>query len=156
VHHRRGGEAFRSRHRAPRSQAVGGLGQRGQPGWLLVSTPAAVGVRALLSRRAVVPAEATRKLRLDHPQASLEQLGAAADPPLTEDAVASRLRRLLSHADQYETSTRLPAPQAEGGPELLGTDEDRAQVCRSPHAQGGSSTSREGEGHSLVRPQGPG
>jgi len=34
------------------------------------------------------------RLRLEHPQASLEQLGALADPPMTKDAVAGRLRRL--------------------------------------------------------------
>ncbi len=68
------------------------------------------------------------RLRLDHPQASLEQLGAAADPPLTKDAVAGRLRRLLSHAERYATSTRLPVPEAEVGSELLGTDEDRSHA----------------------------
>jgi len=68
------------------------------------------------------------RLRLDHPQASLEQLGAPADPPLTKDAVAGRLRRLLSHAERYATSTRLPVPEAEVGSELLGTDEDRSHA----------------------------
>jgi hypothetical protein len=40
------------------------------------------------------------RLRLDHAQASLEELGALADPPLTKDAVAGRIRRLLALADK--------------------------------------------------------
>ena len=39
------------------------------------------------------------RLRLEHDQASLEDLGRMADPPLTKDAVAGRLRRLLGAAD---------------------------------------------------------
>jgi DNA-binding protein WhiA len=40
------------------------------------------------------------RLRLDHAQASLEELGALAHPPLTKDAVAGRIRRLLALADK--------------------------------------------------------
>lgn len=40
------------------------------------------------------------RLRLDHKQASLEELGALADPPLTKDAIAGRIRRLLAMADK--------------------------------------------------------
>jgi len=40
------------------------------------------------------------RLRLEHKQASLEELGALADPPLTKDAVAGRIRRLLAMADK--------------------------------------------------------
>jgi len=58
------------------------------------------------------------RLRLEHPQASLEQLGTFVDPPMTKDTVAGRLRRLLSYADQYATSTGLPGTQAAVGPEL--------------------------------------
>jgi len=58
------------------------------------------------------------RLRLEHPQASLEALGAFVDPPMTKDAVAGRLRRLLSYADQYAPSAGLPATQAAVGPEL--------------------------------------
>ncbi|MDO5671876.1 MAG: DNA-binding protein WhiA [Actinomycetaceae bacterium] len=39
-------------------------------------------------------------LRLEHKQASLEELGQYADPPLTKDAVAGRIRRLLAMADK--------------------------------------------------------
>jgi DNA-binding protein WhiA len=40
------------------------------------------------------------KLRLEHKQASLEELGQIADPPLTKDAIAGRIRRLLAMADK--------------------------------------------------------
>ncbi len=51
---------------------------------------------------------AAGRLRLEHPQASLEELGAFADPPMTKDAVAGRLRRLLAVADRHATVTGLP------------------------------------------------
>src|SRR5206468_7366681 len=39
------------------------------------------------------------RLRLEHSNASLEELGALAEPPLTKDAIAGRIRRLLAMAD---------------------------------------------------------
>lgn len=39
-------------------------------------------------------------LRLNHKQASLEELGQLADPVMTKDAVAGRIRRLLATADK--------------------------------------------------------
>ena len=39
-------------------------------------------------------------LRLEHKQASLEELGQLADPPMTKDAIAGRIRRLLAMADR--------------------------------------------------------
>ncbi|KFI67861.1 DNA-binding protein WhiA [Bifidobacterium magnum] len=45
---------------------------------------------------------AAGQLRLDHPDASLEQLGRLADPPITKDAVAGRIRRLLQLSDKTE------------------------------------------------------
>ena len=44
------------------------------------------------------------QLRVTHRQASLEELGKLADPPMTKDAVAGRIRRLLSMADKMTTS----------------------------------------------------
>jgi DNA-binding protein WhiA len=43
---------------------------------------------------------AAGRLRIEHGQASLEELGSLADPPLTKDAVAGRIRRLLALADK--------------------------------------------------------
>lgn len=40
------------------------------------------------------------ELRVKHRQASLEELGQLASPPMTKDAVAGRIRRLLSMADK--------------------------------------------------------
>lgn len=40
------------------------------------------------------------ELRLAHRDASLDELGQHADPPLTKDAVAGRIRRLLAMADK--------------------------------------------------------
>ena len=40
------------------------------------------------------------RLRMAHRQASLEELGQLADPPLTKDAIAGRIRRLLAMADR--------------------------------------------------------
>jgi DNA-binding protein WhiA len=40
------------------------------------------------------------ELRIAHGQASLEELGQLADPPMTKDAIAGRIRRLLTMADK--------------------------------------------------------
>lgn len=44
------------------------------------------------------------KLRLKHSDASLEELGHLADPPITKDAVAGRIRRLLQLCAKVEKS----------------------------------------------------
>ena len=44
------------------------------------------------------------KLRLQHSDASLEELGHLADPPITKDAVAGRIRRLLQLCAKVEKS----------------------------------------------------
>ena len=46
------------------------------------------------------------QLRLDHTDASLEQLGRLADPPITKDAIAGRIRRLLQLAEKTEKARR--------------------------------------------------
>jgi cell division protein WhiA len=48
------------------------------------------------------------RLRVEHEQASLEELGQLADPPMTKDAVAGRIRRLLAMADKKAKDLRLP------------------------------------------------
>ncbi len=45
---------------------------------------------------------AAGQLRLDHGDASLEELGRLANPPITKDAVAGRIRRLLQLADKVQ------------------------------------------------------
>lgn len=52
------------------------------------------------------------KLRLEHKQASLEELGQLADPPLTKDAIAGRIRRLLAMADKKAHTDGIPDTEA--------------------------------------------
>ena len=51
-------------------------------------------------------------LRLAHKQSSLEELGQLADPPLTKDAVAGRIRRLLATADKRAADLGIPDTEA--------------------------------------------
>ena len=59
------------------------------------------------------------RLRLEHQQASLEELGALADPPMTKDAIAGRIRRLLALADKRAQDLGLPSTEAAIGPDLV-------------------------------------
>jgi DNA-binding protein WhiA len=52
------------------------------------------------------------ELRMGNKQASLEELGQLADPPLTKDAVAGRIRRLLAMADRRAAELGLPGTEA--------------------------------------------
>ena len=52
------------------------------------------------------------ELRLSHRDASLDELGARADPPLTKDAVAGRIRRLLAMADKLAEDQGIPNTEA--------------------------------------------
>jgi len=63
-------------------------------------------------------AEAGR-LRLEHKQASLEELGQLAAPPMTKDAVAGRIRRLLALADKRAADLGIPDTEAAVTPEML-------------------------------------
>ena len=63
-------------------------------------------------------AEAGR-LRLEHKQASLEELGQLAVPPMTKDAVAGRIRRLLALADKRAADLGVPDTEAAVTPEML-------------------------------------
>ena len=60
---------------------------------------------------------AAGRLRLEHAQASLEELGALADPPLTKDAVAGRIRRLLALADKRAAADGTSLEELVGEPE---------------------------------------
>jgi DNA-binding protein WhiA len=59
------------------------------------------------------------RLRLDHKQASLEELGALADPPLTKDAIAGRIRRLLAMADKRAGELGIDGTEANVTAEML-------------------------------------
>jgi DNA-binding protein WhiA len=51
-------------------------------------------------------------LRLAHRDASLDELGHHAEPPLTKDAVAGRIRRLLAMADKRAAADGIPGTEA--------------------------------------------
>jgi cell division protein WhiA len=57
------------------------------------------------------------QLRVQHKQASLDELGRLADPPMTKDAIAGRIRRLLAMADKRAAEEGLPGTEA-----ALGSD----------------------------------
>lgn len=48
------------------------------------------------------------ELRLTHKEASLDELGRLANPPMTKDAIAGRIRRLLSAADKRAEELGIP------------------------------------------------
>src|ERR1700733_132750 len=52
------------------------------------------------------------ELRIKHRQASLEELGQLAEPALTKDAIAVRIRRLLAMADRRADEQGIPSTEA--------------------------------------------
>jgi DNA-binding protein WhiA len=62
---------------------------------------------------------AAGRLRLTHRQASLEELGSLAEPALTKDAVAGRIRRLLALADKRARDLAIPDTESTVTPEML-------------------------------------
>lgn len=61
------------------------------------------------------------ELRIQHKQASLEELGALADPPMTKDAIAGRIRRLLAMADRRAREQGIPDTEAALTPDMMST-----------------------------------
>ncbi len=59
------------------------------------------------------------ELRIQHGQASLEELGSLSSPPMTKDAIAGRIRRLLAMADKRAQELGIPDTEAGLSPELL-------------------------------------
>ncbi|HEY2205832.1 MAG TPA: DNA-binding protein WhiA [Pseudonocardia sp.] len=62
---------------------------------------------------------AAGRLRLEHTQASLEELGQLSDPPMTKDAVAGRIRRLLHMADKRAADLGVPDTESAVTAEML-------------------------------------
>ncbi len=56
------------------------------------------------------------KLRVEHRQASLEELGRLADPPMTKDAVAGRIRRVFSLGDRKGKNVGISHTPSAGTP----------------------------------------
>lgn len=63
------------------------------------------------------------QLRLEHRNASLEELGKLHEPPLTKDAIAGRIRRLLALADKTARNNGEPTTVESLPPEMR---DDRA------------------------------
>lgn len=59
------------------------------------------------------------ELRITHGQASLEELGSLASPPMTKDAIAGRIRRLLAMADRRAAELGIADTEAGLSPDLL-------------------------------------
>jgi len=106
------------------------------------SAEAAAGVARVQTAMALLAGEAPQhlltagRLRLEHPQASLEQLADRADPPMTKDAVAGRLRRLLHVAatnEGYRTRCS-PRPRVRRGDTSRG---DRVEPWGPERCAGG-------------------
>ena len=58
-------------------------------------------------------------LRIANKQSSLEELGALSNPPMTKDAVAGRIRRLLAMADKRAAELGIPDTEAAITPDML-------------------------------------
>ena len=61
------------------------------------------------------------RLRMEHANASLEELGALAEPAMTKDAVAGRIRRLLTMADKRALDLGIPDTESSVTDEMLAT-----------------------------------
>ncbi|OLM14723.1 Cytoplasmic hypothetical protein [Pseudonocardia sp. Ae505_Ps2] len=66
--------------------------------------------------------QAAGRLRAEHTQASLEELGQLAEPPMTKDAVAGRIRRLLQTADKKAAELGIPDTESAVTAEMLEED----------------------------------
>jgi len=77
--------------------------------------------RALLILGDQVPENLTAvaALRITRREVSLEALGRMMDPPMTKDAVAGRIRRLLALADRHARHTGIPDTTAALTPNML-------------------------------------
>ncbi len=77
---------------------------------LAAADAAARAERALVILGDQVPENLTAAaaLRITHREVSLEALGRMLDPPMTKDAVAGRIRRLLALADRHARHTGIP------------------------------------------------
>jgi cell division protein WhiA len=59
------------------------------------------------------------ELRVAHKQASLDELGRLAEPAMTKDAIAGRIRRLLAMADKRAADLGIPGTEASVTPDML-------------------------------------
>ncbi len=93
------------------------------------------------------------ELRLEHRQASLEELGQLAEPVLTKDAVAGRIRRLLAMADRHAVDHGLPGTDLGLGGEPVGEDPD-GDPAGATHLAGRSDLDGSSDGEPEGEPAG--
>ena len=67
---------------------------------------------AILGEEVPEHLEYAGRLRLQHKQASLDELGRLAEPAMTKDAIAGRIRRLLAMADKRAEELGIPDTEA--------------------------------------------
>lgn len=111
---------------------------------------------ALLQGQAPEHLLAAGRLRLEHPHVSLEQLATLADPPMTKDAVAGKLRRLLALADRCAACLNLPSTQAAVTVELLDAADQERRTSQSAARYPQVSARRSGYRWSLTSGRQPG
>ncbi|MGJ6127129.1 DNA-binding protein WhiA [Mycolicibacterium sp. Y3] len=88
-----------------------GLGDRNAQSSIRAAESAAMRIeRALQILGDSAPADLVEagRLRITHRSATLEELGRLADPALSKDAIAGRIRRLLAKADRHASLNGLP------------------------------------------------
>jgi DNA-binding protein WhiA len=76
-------------------------------------------------------------LRVQHRQASLEELGQLADPQMTKDAVAGRIRRLLTMADHRASELGIPDTHAAVTDDIFDLDDSDGTDGAAGTAGGG-------------------
>ena len=62
------------------------------------------------------------RLRVEHSQVSLEELGALSEPVMTKDAIAGRIRRLLALADKRAAELGIPNTESAVTAEMLAAE----------------------------------
>lgn len=114
---------WRERNRARMAEATPGRGETVRGSNRLRAVEAAARVRARVHRALAILGDEVPEqfryvagLRLAYPNLSLIELGRMADPPLTKDTVAGRIRRLLEAADRAAMEAGSSEKESISGP----------------------------------------
>ena len=116
-----GQPAGQLRRRQPAAVGAGRRGSR-RPRRARARDPRRRGARSISSPPATCVSSTPRR--------RLEELGALADPPMTKDAVAGRIRRLLAMADKRASDLGIPGTEASLTPDMLASRSNRSRRIR--------------------------